>query len=84
MDTLSQVNIPDDAKMDDLTLEEICASPSPLVKTPGSSSKAPSLNVTKLKEEANKAPVTLVGIQVFYQHSPEETSFRLWDGPSSK
>ena len=55
VDTSSQVSIPDDVEMDDHTLEDIHASPSPPVKTPGSSSEAPSLNVTQLQEEANKA-----------------------------
>ena len=55
VDTSSQVSIPNDAEMDDPTLEEICASPSSLVQMPGPSSKAPSLDVTQLQEEANKA-----------------------------
>ena len=55
VDTSSQVSVPDDVEMDNATLEEIHASPSPLVKTPGSSSEAPSLDVTQLQEEANKA-----------------------------
>ena len=41
--------------MDDPTLEEIHASPSPLVETQGPSGEAPSLDVTQLQEEANKA-----------------------------
>ena len=55
VDTSSQVSISDNAEMDNPTLEEIHASPSPPVKTPGPSSKAPSLYVTQLQEEANKA-----------------------------
>ena len=55
VDASSQVSIPDDMEMDDPTLEEICASPSPLVKTPGLSSEAPSLDVIQLQEKANKA-----------------------------
>ena len=55
MDTSSQVSIPDDVEMNDPTLEEIHASPSPPVKTPGPSGEAPSLDVTQLQEEANKA-----------------------------
>ena len=54
VDTSCQVSTPDDVKMNDPTLEEIHASPSP-VKTPGSSGEAPSLDVTQLQEEANKA-----------------------------
>ena len=53
VDTSSQVSIPDDTDMDDPTLEEIHASPSPPVKTLGPSSKTPSLDVTQLQEEAN-------------------------------
>ena len=55
VDTSSQVSIPDDMEMDDPTLEEIHVSPSPPVKTLRPSSKAPSLDVTQLQEEANKA-----------------------------
>ena len=46
VDTSSQVSIPDDAEMDDSTLEGIQASPSPPVKTPGPSSEVPFLGVT--------------------------------------
>ena len=55
VDTSSQVSIPDDAAMDDPTLEEIHASPSPPFKSLGPSHEAPSLDVTQLQEEANKA-----------------------------
>ena len=55
VDTSSQVSIPDDAEIDDPTLEEIHAFPSPPVETPGPSREAPSLDVTCLQEEANKA-----------------------------
>ena len=48
------MSIPDDAEIDDPTLEQIHASPSLPVETPGPSSKAPSLDVTQLQEEANK------------------------------
>ena len=55
MDTSSQVSIPDYAEMDNPTLEEINASPSHPDGTPEPSSNAPSLDVTQLQEEANKA-----------------------------
>ena len=55
VDTSSQVNIPDDPEKDDPTLEKIYASPSLPVETLGSSSRAPSLDVTQLQEEANRA-----------------------------
>ena len=45
--------------MDDPTLEEIHASPSPPVETPGPS-EAPSFDVTQLQEEANKDLVHLL------------------------
>ena len=54
-DTSSEVSIPDDTDTDDPILEEMHASPFPLVKTLGSSGEAPSLDVTQLQEEANKA-----------------------------
>ena len=55
VDTSSQVSIPDNVEMDDPILEEIHASPSPLVKTLGPSGKAPSLDLIQPQEEANKA-----------------------------
>ena len=55
VDTFSQVSIPDDVEMDDPTLEEINASPSHHDGTPEPRSNAPSLDVTQLQEEANKA-----------------------------
>ena len=74
VDTSSQVSIPDNAEMDDPTLEEIHASPSPLVKIQGPSSDALSLGVAKLKEEANKALGHLLVTMVFFWYSLEETS----------
>ena len=53
--TSSQVSTPDDAKMDDPTPEEIHASSSATVRTPGPSGNAPPLDVAHLQEEANKA-----------------------------
>ena len=66
VDTSSQLSTPDDTEMDDPTLEEIHASPSPPVKTPGPSGEAPSLDVTQLQEGSQQGPGTLVGNQVFY------------------
>ena len=60
VDTSSQVNIPDNVEMDDPTLEEIDALPSLPVKTPRPNSRAPSLDVTQLQEEANRAPGCLL------------------------
>ena len=70
--------------MDDPTLEEIHASPSPSVKTLGPSSEAPSLDFTQLQKEANQALGHLLATRSSYQCLLEETSFRLWDGSSSK
>ena len=55
VDTSSQVSIPEDAEMDDPTLEEIHISLPPLDDTLGASEEAPSMNVAQLQEEANKA-----------------------------
>ena len=54
VDTSSQVSTPKDVGMDDPPLEEIQPSPPP-VETLGPSGEAPSLDVTRLQEEANKA-----------------------------
>ena len=55
VDTSSQVSAPDDAKMDNQTLEKVLATSSPTVRTPEPSGDVPPLNVTHLWEEANKA-----------------------------
>ena len=55
VDTSSQVSIPDDAEMEDLTLEEINASPFYPDETQGPSGNAPSSDVTQLQEKTNKA-----------------------------
>ena len=55
VDISSQVSAPDDVEMDDPSLKEIHASPSPPVETPGPSGEGPSLDVTQLQEVANKA-----------------------------
>ena len=63
VDTSSQLSIPDDMEMDDPTLEEINVSPSHPVKTPGASGEAPSLDVTQLQQEANKARESLLAMR---------------------
>ena len=55
VDTSFQVGTPDDAKMDNPTLEEVHATYSPTIKTPGSSSNSPPLDIAHLWEEVNKA-----------------------------
>ena len=75
VDTFSQVSIPDDAEMDDPTLEEINASPSHPVETPGTSGEAPSLDITQLQEEANKALGHLLAIRsAINTHQRKEVS----------
>ena len=63
MDTSSQVSILDNAEMDNPTLQEINASPSHPDGTPESNGNAPSLDVTQLQEEANKALGCLLAIR---------------------
>ena len=53
--TSSQVGAPDDAEMDELTPEEVHATYSPTIKTPGPSSNIPPIDIAHLWEEANKA-----------------------------
>ena len=60
VDTSSQVSAPEDVEMDNPTLEEIQASPCSLVETLGPSGEAPSVDVARLQEEANKALGCLV------------------------
>ena len=55
VDTSSQASTADDTEMNEPTLEEIHATPSPPVGTPGPGSDTPPLDMTHLQEEANKA-----------------------------
>ena len=55
VDTSSQVGTPDEAQMGDPTPEEVHATYSPTIKTPGPSSDFPPLDVAHCWEEANKA-----------------------------
>ena len=55
VDTSSQVSAPDDAEMEDPSLEEIPTTSSPVAGTPGPSSNGPPLDIAHLQEEANKA-----------------------------
>ena len=54
VDTTSQVSTPDDAEMEDTSLEEIPTVSSPTAKTVGPSRYAPPFDVAHLWEEANK------------------------------
>ena len=54
VDTSSQVSAPDEAEMEQASLEEIPATSSPMAETPGPSSDAPPLDIAHLQEEANK------------------------------
>ena len=55
VDTSSQVGILDKGKFDDPTLEEVPATYSPTIETPGPSCNIPPLDIALLLEEANKA-----------------------------
>ena len=55
VDTSSQVSAPDDAEMEDPSLEEIPVTSSLTARTSGPSSNTPPLEVACLQEEANKA-----------------------------
>ena len=54
VDTSSQVGTTDEGKMDDPTPEEVPATYSPTLKTPGPSGDTP-IDIAHLWEEANKA-----------------------------
>ena len=55
VDTSSQVSALDDAEIEEPSLEEIPAAPSPTAETPGPSSGTPPTDAGHLWEEANKA-----------------------------
>ena len=55
MDTSSQVGTLDEGKLDDPTPEEVPATYSPTIETPGPSGNVPPLDTVHLWEEANKA-----------------------------
>ena len=63
MDTSSQVSAPDDAEMEDASLEEIPATSSPTAETPGPSSGTPPSDAAHLWEEANKSLGELLSIK---------------------
>ena len=63
--TSSQVSTPEDAEMDNPTLEEIHVSLPTLADTLGPSRETPSVDVAQLQKEANKALGHLLVIQVF-------------------
>ena len=55
VDMSSQVSAPDNAEMENTSLEEIPTPSSPTAEAPGTSSDAPFTDVAHLWEEANKA-----------------------------
>ena len=55
MDTSSQVSTPDDADMEDASLEEIPTASSPTAKTAQPNGGTPSLDIAHVWEEANEA-----------------------------
>ena len=84
VDTSSQVSTPDDAEMDDASLEEIPTASFPTAKTLGPSSDAPPLDMTHLWEEANKALADLLAIKSSIECPSAETSFRFRHGSLPK
>ena len=86
VDTSSQVSTPDDAEMEDPSLEEIPATSSPTARTPGPSSDAPPLDVAHLQEEANKALgdllVTKSLIDAHWQKLVSDFGMTLWQNRS--
>ena len=63
VDTSSQVSIPDNAKVDDSTLEEVHASPFHPDGTPEGSSNASPLDAPQLWQEANKTLECLLAMK---------------------
>ena len=55
VDTSSQLGAPDEGQMDNPTPEEVPATYSPTLETPGPSSDVPPIDIAHLWEEANKA-----------------------------
>ena len=55
VDTSSQVGAPDEGKMDDPTPEDVPATYSPTLETPGPSGDVPPTDIAHIWEEANKA-----------------------------
>ena len=63
VDMSSQVSAPNNAEMEDTSLEEILTPSSPTAEALGPSSDAPPTDVAHLWEEANKAPGDLLAIK---------------------
>ena len=84
VDTSSHVSTLDNTVRDDPALEEICDFPPPLVETPGPSSEAPSLDVTQLQEEANKALGCLLATRSSINTCWRKQVSDFRNGPSSK
>ena len=55
MDTSSQIGALDECNLDNPTMEDVSATYSPTIKTPGPSGNVPPLDIAHLCEEANKA-----------------------------
>ena len=86
VDTSSQVSTPDDAEMEDPSLEEIPATSSPIAGTAGPSSNSPPLDIACLQEEANKALGDLLAtkpsINAHWQKLVSDFSMTLWQNES--
>ena len=84
MDTSSQVRAPDDAEMEDASLEEIPTASSPTVETPGPSGGTPPSDAAHLWKEANKALGELLVSKSSIDALSAEISLGAWHGSSSK
>ena len=63
VDMSSQVSAPNDAEMEDTSLEEVPAPSAPIAEAPWPNSDAPPPNAAHLQEEANKALADLLEIK---------------------
>ena len=84
VDTSSQLSIPNDAEMEDASLEEIPAPSPPTVEAPGPSSDAPPPDMAHLQEEANKALGDLLAIKSSIDACWQKLILEFGHGPLSE
>ena len=77
------MSAPEDAEMDDPTLEEIHISPPPPVETSGPSGEAPSMDVAQLQEEAYKALDCLLVTRSSLDARQRKQVYKHWHSPPS-
>ena len=82
VDTSSQVNAPNDAKMEDTSMEEVPTPSSPTVEALGPSGDAPSRDMAHLREEANKALGDLLVIKSSIDANWWKLILEVWHGCS--